>query len=38
VWVFLRERFARGKREASEGEGEREDAVNRDYWVKESDF
>ena len=37
---FLGERFAREKREDSlgEGEGEREDAVNRDSWEKESDF
>jgi hypothetical protein len=34
----LGERFARGKREDSLGEGEREEAVNRDCWEKESDF
>jgi hypothetical protein len=32
------ERFARGKREDSLGEGDREEAVNRDCWEKESDF
>jgi hypothetical protein len=35
---FLGERFARGKRKDSLGEGEREEAVNRDCWEKESDF
>jgi hypothetical protein len=35
---FLRERFAREKREDSLREGEREKAVNRDCWEKESDF
>jgi hypothetical protein len=35
---FWGERFAREKREDSLGEGEREEAVNRDCWEKESDF
>jgi hypothetical protein len=35
---FLGEIFAREKREDSLGEGEREEAVNSDYWEKESDF
>jgi hypothetical protein len=35
---FLGERFAREKREDSLREGEREEAVNRDCWEKESDF
>jgi hypothetical protein len=38
VWIFLRERFAREKRKDSLGEGVREEAVNSDYWEKESDF
>jgi hypothetical protein len=32
---FLGERFAKGKREDSLGEGEREEVVNRDCWEKE---
>jgi hypothetical protein len=35
---FLEKRFAREKRTDNLGEGERKEAVNRDYWEKECDF
>jgi hypothetical protein len=31
-------KICKGKREDSLGEGDREEAVNRDCWEKESDF